>query len=133
MNTLKVSGIIFFAGILLLLLNADSAAAPESRWKLIYSDEADGVSWHVDTKILLSGPDGTVRIWVREVFPEFTHEIMKEIDCSQYIYRYVGCTRYNADRVPEGSCFEDDFYDEWIDIVPESADEILRDEVCENR
>ena len=98
------------------LASTPDAAGKESRWQLIYSNDEQGISWYIDTKILFSGSDGIMRVWVREIYPGFSHEALNEIDCTDYLYKYVGCTRYNAKRLPEGSCFQDNFYNKWMVI-----------------
>jgi hypothetical protein len=46
------------------------------------------------------------------------------------MYQYIGCTKYTLDKMPEGLCYDESFYAEWLPIEPESPDELLRDALC---
>jgi hypothetical protein len=116
--------------LLCVLLPAITVSAQDTRWNLVYQDEAAGTSWYIDTSIKLPSSDGAVRVWIREIYPEITLEVIKEIDCSEYIYRYVGCTRYTAERVPAGPCFDEGTFAVWIPVETDSPDEMLRDALC---
>lgn len=113
-----------------LLLSAVMVSAQDTRWELIYDDEDTGITWNIDTRIVLPAPAEMKRVWIRELYPEMIYETIKEIDCFEDMYRYVGCTRYTLDKVPEGPCYDENIYAEWIPIEPESPDEILRDALC---
>ncbi len=113
-----------------LFLATATVSAQDTRWELIYNDEDAGITWNIDTRIVLPGSAGIKRVWIREMYPENIYETLKEIDCSEYMYRYIGCTEYTLDKMPEGPCYDQSVYAEWIPIEPESPDELLRDALC---
>ncbi len=133
MVSVKSVTIVSLSFLLLLLVMSLAAKADESRWKLIHSDHSDdeaGISFYIDTKILFYISEENLRVWTREIYTDFSNESLKDINCPDYMYRNIGCTKYSENKEPLGPCYSEDTPNEWIDIEPESLEEKLHDAIC---
>ena len=116
-------------------------------WIYVSTDK-EGGKWYVkSTYVLKNGYNnsGSIKIWTKKELKKttvkkngktFTYTNVKELqliyaDCSDRRIKFITTTVYNSQGKVVHSWTNEEYEQEWIDVVPDSVGNAMLDKICE--